>query len=79
MNSKPVIGALFICTASICSTLAFFLSGIIGALNPSTDMMMKSWMYTQQRFFVPYWLAAVFIALAAAGVYLILDRGKGKQ
>ena len=79
MNNKSIIGAMFICTALICTTLTFFLAAIVGSLKPNTDMMTKTWMYVQVESNVSYWLIAVIVALAATGLYLLLDNSKDKQ
>jgi len=79
LNGKSVIGALFICTALICSTLAYFLAGILGSIKPNIDMLRKKWMYTQLDLFVPYWLIAAFVVIFAIGFYLLMDKSKEKQ
>lgn len=79
MNNKSIIGAMFICTALICSTLAYFFAGIIGSIRPNINMIAKKWMYIQQELYVPYWLIAVFVVIFVIGIYLLLDKSNEKK
>lgn len=76
MNNKALIGAMFICTALICATITYFLAGIVSALKPNVDMMTETWMYVQLESYTSYWLIAAIVLLAAAGVYLLLEKSK---
>jgi hypothetical protein len=77
LNNKSIIGAMFICTALICATITYFLSGIVSALKPNIDMMRKTWMYVQLEAYTSYWLIAAIVLLAAAGIYLLLEKKMG--
>lgn len=55
------------------------MAGIVGALKPNVNMLSKTWIYLQRRFYVPYWLIMIFVVLAAVGVFLMLDKNKGKD
>lgn len=76
MNNKSIIGAMFICTALICATLTYFLSGIVSTLKPNVDMMTKTWMYVQLESYTSYWLIAAIVILASAGIYLLMEKYK---